>query len=213
MSHKATTLGSFVSELMEVHQYSNRSLAVAAGISEGAVRNILKYGENPKAKEPDAHTLRDIADALGINPLILYRLAGYLPPAPDANSVRAEYLADVFDHLPSEKQDAVMGVLEAMADAPKEKKTVQEMRRSAHNALAGMDLAFPAMIREAANQLIAQYAMTAPVDVKRIEPEGKIAGNSWRDLPAATRQRITALIRHKLSLEYDPTMVDPEWRE
>jgi hypothetical protein len=87
------------------------------------------------------------------------------------------------------------------------------MRRSSHDALAGVDLNFPAMVREAANQLIAQYAMTAPADVDRIEPEAEVAGNSWRDLPAATRQRITALIRHKLSLDDDPSMVDREWRE
>jgi transcriptional regulator with XRE-family HTH domain len=213
MTHKATTLGSFVSELMETHDHSNRSLAAAAGISEGAVRNTLKYGRDPKAKEPDARTLREIANALNINPLILYRLAGYLPSAPDANSARAEYLADVFDRLPPEKQDAVMGVLEAMAEAPREKTTIQEMRRSSHKALAGMDLNFPAMIREAANQLIAQYAMTAPADVDRIEPDAVIAGNQWQDLSTATRERIKALIRHKLSLNYDPTMVDPEWRE
>jgi transcriptional regulator with XRE-family HTH domain len=213
MSQKATTLGKFVSDLMEAHQHSNRSLAADAGISEGAVRNILKYGADPKAKEPDARTLREIADALNINPLILYRLAGYLPPAPDANSVRAEYLADVFDQLPPEKQDAVMSVLEAMAEAPRAKNTIQEMRRSSHDALAGMDLNFPAMIREAANQLIAQYAMTAPADVDRIERDAEVGGNRWRDLPIATRKRIAALIRHKLSLDYDPTMVDPEWRE
>lgn len=64
-----------------------------------------------------------------------------------------------------------MGVLEAMADAPRPKTTIQEMRRSFHKALAGMALNFPAMIRTAANQLIARYAMTAPVDVDRIEPD------------------------------------------
>jgi hypothetical protein len=34
----------------------------------------------------------------------------------------------------------------------------------------------------------------------------------WNDLPQSTQERIKALIRHKLSLDYDPTMVDPEWR-
>jgi len=213
MTQKATTLGRFVSDLMKVRQLSNRSLATAAGISEGAVRNTLRFGEDPKAKEPDARTLREIANALNVDPLILYRLAGYLPPAPDANSVRAEYLADVFDTLSPEKQDAVMGVLEAMADAPRQKKAIQEMRRYADRALAGIDLTFPAMLREVANQLIVQYRMTAPGDVERIGPDAIVAGNAWRDLPVAVRQRITALIRHKLSLEYDPTMVDPEWRE
>ncbi|MBI5961620.1 MAG: helix-turn-helix transcriptional regulator [Chloroflexi bacterium] len=213
MSDSPYTLGAFLANLMDQQKHNNVSLAEAAGVSEGVIRNLLKVGIDPKAKDPDARTLRKIADALGVNSLKLFRLVGYIPPAPDANSVRAEYLADVFDHLPPEKQDAVMGVLEAMADAPKEKKVVQEMRLSPHKALAGIDLTFPAMIREAANHLIIQYAMTAPADVERIEPDAEIAGNPWRDLPAATRQRITALIRHKLSLDYDPTMVDPEWRK
>jgi transcriptional regulator with XRE-family HTH domain len=214
MTQSATTLGKFITDLMEARQHSNRSLAAAAGVSEGAIRNILKYGEDSKAREPDARTLRLIADALRVNPLRLYRLAGYLPPAPDANSVRAEYLADVFDALPPEKQDAVMGVLEAMADEPSQKTAIKEMRQSSDNAaLEGMDLNFPAMIRDAANQLIVRYAMTVSAEVNRIEPDTEISGNAWRDLPLSTRERITALIRHKLLLNYDPTMVDPEWRE
>ncbi len=207
------TLGTFIADVMSKQQHNNVSLAQAAGVSEGVIRNLLKHGVDPKAKDPDARTLRKVADALGVDSLMLFRLAGYIPPAPDANTVRAEYLADVFDTLSPEKQDAVMGVLEAMADAPRQKKSIQEMRRYADRALAGMDLTFPAMLRETANQLIVQYSMTAPGDVGRIEPDAIVAGTAWRDLPMAVRERITALIRHKLSLEYDPTMVDPEWRE
>ncbi|HML23764.1 MAG TPA: hypothetical protein PKD09_19060 [Aggregatilinea sp.] len=213
MSDPPYTLGAFIAALMNEQQHNNVSLAELAGVSEGVIRNLLKYGVDPKAKDPDARTLRKVADALGVNSVRLFRLAGYIPPAPDANSVRAEYLADVFDDLPPEKQDAVMGVLEAMAEAPRKKTIIQEMRQDSHKALAGMDLAFPEMIREAANQLIAQYAMTAPADVNRIESDAVIVGNQWQDLSPATRKRITALIRHKLSLNYDPTMVDPEWRE
>lgn len=213
MTSTANTLGRFVADLMQEQGHNNSSLAEVAGVSESVIRNLLKHGIEPKAKDPDARTLRKVADALGIDSLKLFRLTGYIPPAPDANSVRAEYLADVFDDLPPEKQDAVMGVLEAMAEAPRQKTTIQEIRRSSHKALAGMDLNFPAMIRDAANQLIAQYAMTAPADVDRIESDAVIAGNQWQDLSIATRERIKALIRHKLSLNYDPTMVDPEWRE
>jgi hypothetical protein len=213
MSASPYTLGAFVADLMNKQQHNNVSLAETADVSEGVIRNLLKHGIDPKAKDPDARTLRKVADALGVDAVKLFRLAGYIPPAPDANSVRAEYLADVFDNLPPEKQDAVMGVLEAMAEPQREKSAIQEMRRSAHDALAGMDLNFPSMIREAANQLIAQYAMTSPADIDRIESDIVVAGNKWRDLSIATRKRITALIRHKLSLDYDPTMVDPEWRE
>lgn len=36
--------------------------------------------------------------------------------------------------------------------------------------------------------------------------------SEWKDLPASTQERLEALIRPKLSLEFDPAMVDTEWR-
>ena len=212
MSATSNTLGRFVSELMRRRQHNNSSLAAVAGVSESVIRNLLKHGIDPRAKDPDPRTLRSVADALDVDPLMLFRLAGYIAPAATANSVRAEYLADVFDQLPLEKQDTVMSVLEAMTEQLKTKTTLQEMRRTAHDSLAGLDLSFPAMLREAANQLIVRYAMTTSADMERIAPETEVLRNKWSDLPKETRERIRALIRHKLSLEYDPTMVDENWR-
>lgn len=45
-----------------------------------------------------------------------------------------------------------------------------------------------------------------------IEPDVNVLGYIWKDLPTSTQQRVKALIEHKLSLDYDPTMVDPKWR-
>lgn len=213
MTYSSSTLGAFVAELMRKRKHNNVSLAEAARVSEGVIRNLLKVGIDPKAKDPDPRTLRRVADALDIDALMLFRLAGYIQPAPDANSVRAEYLADVFDTLAPEKQDAVMGVLEAMADQEQVKAVIQEIRRGSQPALAGMDINFPALIREAANQLIAHYAMIAPADVSRIDPGIEVLRTQWKDLPEGTRMRIMALIRRKLSLDYDPTMVETEWRD
>lgn len=213
MSSSATTLGAFITELMQKYQHSNRSLGAAAQISEGAVRNLMKYGIDNRAKDPDARTLQRVAYALGVNPLILYRLAGYLPPMTDSNSVRAEFVADVFDGLPLEKQDAVLGVLDALAEKPSVTQTVQEIRSDRSNPLAGFDLASPGLIRIVANQLIAQYQMTEPADIDRIEPDTQVFQNKWHELPTSAQKRIKALIRHKLSLDYDATMVDPEWRD
>jgi len=207
-----TTLGRFLSELIRERKLNNSTLGQAAGVSESVIHNLLKHGIDPKAKDPDPRTLRAVADALRIDALMLFRLAGYIPPAADANSVRAEYLADVFDTLPTEKQDAVMGVLEAMSDSRTAKATIQVMRERRHDPLAGLELNFPAMLREAANQLIVRYEMMSPAEVSRIEADEKVLGNTWGSLPPDTKMRITALIRQKLSLEYNPTMVDPEWR-
>ena len=213
MTSRATTLGGFIAELMEKHQHSNRSLAAAAGISEGAVRNLLKYGRDRGAKDPDARTLQQVADALGVNPLRLYRLAGYLSVVPDAHSVRAEFVADVFDKLPIEKQEAVLGVIDAMADNSSVTQTVREIRSDRSNPLAGFDVLAPHVARVIANELIVIYRMSEAVDITRIEPDVQVFQYKWKDLPQDTQERIKALIKHKLSLGYDPTMVDPEWRE
>jgi transcriptional regulator with XRE-family HTH domain len=213
MSATANTLGRFIADLMRKHQHNNSSLAQEAGVSESVIRNLLKHGTDPHAKDPDARTLRRVADALNVDPLNLFRLAGYLTPPPVANSVRAEYLADVFDTLPPEKQDAVMGVLEAMADQPETKDAIRQMRNNLDDPLAGLDLSFPGLIREAANELIAHYQMVHPSDVDRIEPNVIVIRNQWAKLPINTRQRIVGLIQYKLSVDYDSTMVDSEWRE
>ena len=80
------------------------------------------------------------------------------------------------------------------------------------NPLAGFDLQSPRIARLMANELIVKYQMTEIADTDQIEQDVQVFQNKWKDLPQATQERIKALIRHKLSLEYDPTMVDLEWR-
>lgn len=213
MISKASTLGRFIADLMAKYEHTNRSLASTAGVSESAIRNLLKVGVEPKAKDPDARTLSLVAKALGVDALRLFRLAGYIPPEPAAHSVRADYLADVFDALPLEKQDAVLGVLEAMTEKQDRKASIQQMRDDPQNLIAGLDLTLPNLARLMANQLIAQYQMTEPAQAMSIDPETQVLQYKWKDLSQATQQRIKALIQYKLSLDYDPTMVDPEWRE
>jgi transcriptional regulator with XRE-family HTH domain len=206
------TLGGFIADQMRRRQLNNLNLAQAAGISEGAVRNLLKHGSDPSAKDPDARTLRRVAEALRLDPILLYRMAGYLPTEPNANSVHAEFVADVFDSLSPDKQDAVIGLLEAMADRASYRRILRAMRDDSKHPLAGFDLESPYLVRIMANTLIAELQMTDPVEVERIPPEQQIIQYKWGDLPQSTQERIKSLIRHKLSLDYDPTMVDPEWR-
>lgn len=212
MSTTPFTLGAFIADLMRRQNHNNSSLAGAAGVSEGVIRNLLKHGIETRVKDPDPRTLRRVADALGVDALMLFRLAGYVPPQSNANSVRAEYLADVFDELPPDKQDAVLGVLEAMSSNVARKERLHAMRETPSNPLAGFDLTAPGLIRLLANQLIAHYQMEAPRESERIEPDVQIQGYTWKDLPLSTQERVKALIEHKLSLDYDPTMVDLKWR-
>ncbi|NJL57333.1 helix-turn-helix transcriptional regulator [bacterium] len=138
MANAPATLGAFIADLMSRHNHNNVSLAAAAGVSEGVIRNLLKHGIETRVKDPDPRTLRRVADALGVNSIMLFRLAGYIPPEANANTVRAEYLADVFDTLPPEKQDAVMGVLEAMSESITQRETIQTMRQEPDNPVAGL---------------------------------------------------------------------------
>jgi transcriptional regulator with XRE-family HTH domain len=213
MPSTANTLGRFIADLMLQHDHTNRSLAATAGVSESAIRNLLKVGEEKGAKDPDARTLSLVAKALDVDALHLFRLAGYIPPEPSAHSIRADYLAEMFDVLPAEKQDAVLGVLEAMIDQPAGREAIQEMRQNPNNLLAVIDLANPGLARTLANELVAELQMKHANEVTRIQPETKVLHYTWKDLPVSTRERVKALIRHKLSLEYDPTMVDPAWRD
>ncbi len=213
MNSSANTLGKFVSDLMKKHSHNNSSLAAVAGVSESVIRNLLKHGNETPVKDPDPRTLRRVADALDVDAIMLFRLAGYIPPQSNSNSVRAEYLADAFDELPPEKQDAVLGVLEAMSSKTSRKSTIRKMREEPHDPLAGFDLVNPGITRLMANQLMAHYQMADPSDTDRIEPDVFIVNNKWKDLPSKTQERIKALIHHKLSLNYTPTMVDPEWRD
>jgi hypothetical protein len=212
MPDPLNTLGAFIADLMRKHQHSNVSLAAEAGVSEGVIRNLLKYGIDKKAKDPDPRTLRRVADAFGVDAAMFFRLAGYIPPQANANSIRAEYLADVFDELPREKQDAVLGVLEAMSTSSIHKDTVHAMRETPLDPLAGFDTSFPNITRLLANQLIVDYQMVSPQETIRIEPDKTVHGYRWKDLPLVVQQRVKALIEHKLSLDFQPTMVDPEWR-
>lgn len=204
-----------MSEMMDKQEFTNRSLAAVAGISEGAVRNILKYGIDGRAKDPDARTLRSIADALDVNPIDLFRLAGYLPPAPDAHSARADLFANVFDNLTPENQDAVIGVLDAFSKEPVKPLFELQLKDNTNPAFEGFELDTLFLLRTVANHLIAELKITEASDLKRITDDTLLPPNNrlWGTVPINSKQRVIALIRHKLSLDYDPTMVDPEWRE
>ena len=211
MVAQASTLGQFVASLMDRQQHTNRSLAAIAGISEGAIATFCAL-VSISAKDPDPHTLTKLAQALDVDPLHLFRLTGYIPPEPDARSIRAEYVAEIFDRLPSEKQDAVLAVVEAMTVEKTDRQSIQEMRQKSGKALAGIDLSFPGVLRVIANDLIARYEMREPTDVERIKPDIEVLQSRWDALPLETRERVKALIRRKLSLNYDATMADEQWR-
>ena len=97
-----------------------------------------------------------------------------------------------------------------MIKKPDMNQTIQEIRENPSDPLAGFDLHALQLIRLMANELIAKYDITEVVDLNRIEPEAQLFNYQWKNLPVGTQERVKALIKHKLALDYDPTMVDPK---
>jgi transcriptional regulator with XRE-family HTH domain len=216
LSSIANTLGEFLAEQLKLKQLSNRALAAGAGISESVIRNMLQHGISRDAKEPDPKTLRTVADYLGINAIFLFRLAGYIPPEPDGNSVAADFLADMFDRLPAMKQAVVLSVFESLIEDDFDKLHLEAMQEDTEGFRPAPFISdFPASLRIAANNLILNSSIRDPKEMieANIPAETEVLpGTKWSTLIKMDRQRVLALARAKLNLEYDPTMVDPEWR-
>jgi transcriptional regulator with XRE-family HTH domain len=211
------TLGSFLARQLEALKLSNRALASGAGIAEGAVRNLLQHGINPRAKDPDPKTLRAVALYLGVDPLLLFRLAGYIPPARNAHSVYAEVIASIFDELPDEKKEAVLRVVEAMSETAAQRDLLDDLRPNVGRALEGFDLVNAHTPRDIANTILLRAGIQ---DIRALDEKGTIhpdlvvtsAGATWGELPDSARKRAIALAKAKLNLDYDATMADPKWR-
>jgi len=212
------TLGEFLKIELSRRDMSNRQLAIGAGVAESVIRNLLNHGVVDGAKDPDPRTLRAVADFLNIDALKLFRLAGYVPPPPNAHSVRGDILAEIFDRLPNEKQDAVLGVIEAFTDRASDHDKVLAIRYPDNRALDGFDLNSAYTIRYIANKIVSQSRATSAQELERldaIDPDWVVApqGITWKGLPDSARKRALGLAKAKLNLDYDPTMVDPEWRK
>jgi len=213
-----STLGEFLEEEIARRKLSNRGLAIGAGVSEFAIRNMLQHGISEHAKDPDPRTLRAVADYLNIDPLRLFRLAGYIPPQKAAPSVRAETIAEVFDRLDEDQQNALLGMAEALVSRLTDKEVLQSVRTPGSRALIGFDVGSPQTLRYMANTIIVETRVKNATELDRagtISPDAVVtyAGLKWDAVPRAAKERALALAKAKLNLDYDPTMVDPEWRK
>ena len=76
-SHTMSTIQDTLRALMEPRGFNQKSLAVAAGLNETAVRDILKG----KSKNPTGRTLNALAGALGVDVADLMGAGAAPPPA------------------------------------------------------------------------------------------------------------------------------------
>jgi hypothetical protein len=211
------SLGDFLREEVSRLKISNRALAMGAGVSEFAIRNLLQHGLDPRAKDPDPRTLKAVADFLHLDIHKLFRLAGYLPPSEDAPHLRTEIFADVFENLPEQKQEALLKLAEAMADTPSEKELIRTATTKRSRALEGFDLDSPYLIRSIANAILrsSQAEVAGELDSPSAIDSNLVVANGlkWGTLPESAQQRALGLARAKLNLNYDPSMVERIWRE
>lgn len=107
------TLGGFLRRTLDTQHMSNNILAQSTGIAEGTVRNLLRYGIDADAPAPHPHTLRAVAEFLHLNPIHLFRLAGYITDEDVASTLSpvAEYLGQRFDLLHPDQQKMVLDIL------------------------------------------------------------------------------------------------------
>jgi transcriptional regulator with XRE-family HTH domain len=109
-------LHQLIRDAMNNRRMSNNSLAKAAGVSEGTIRNMLKEQTDPDAAGPQAHVLKRVANILELDELRVFQAAGFISKdrVISSISIRAEYLAMRFDKLPPDQQELLMGMLNSL---------------------------------------------------------------------------------------------------
>jgi len=211
---KTLTLGQFLSEILDARHLTARALAEGANVSQSGISNVLQG----RPREPDPRTLRAIADYLEIDVFILFRLLGYVPPASEyygAYSPIALYVATRFEALPDDKQQALLHVMETLAPEPGQKQDLQTLRErleAGSSELDDIDKALPEMINDAANYYLTRGEFLSVTAINPKAHEFVSPTQRFGDLSVAARERLVALMRHKIRQISAPYMVDEEYR-
>lgn len=99
---------------MDAHKWSQADLAREAGISRGAVSNLMRSERNPGKL-----TLRAIAKALNYPPEVAYQKAGFL----DTKTKASQYIERIgwlAEQLPTREQEEIIEILELKVRRRKE---------------------------------------------------------------------------------------------
>lgn len=111
-----SSLSGFLKEVLEQRHLSGNQLAQLAGISEGSVRNLLKQGVEDEVSGPHPLVLKAICQALQLDEIYVFQLAGYLSEASSTKTISpaAEYFGQRFDGLPPRQQKQLWETLAAL---------------------------------------------------------------------------------------------------
>ena len=207
------TLGAFLNAVLQDRKLTGQALAQGANISQSAVSNLLQHGIDTRVRAPEMRILIAVADFLKIDVLLLYRLAGYVPPANfhyPSTSAFAVYLGQMYDLLPENRQQVLRGIVEALVAEPREAAFAPIIREHTHALLfAGIQDIQPNFVNEAANYVLAHQGFLHPLDVKLADHDEVAPGLPFGELDGIAQRRIIALINQKLRLNYTPDIVDP----
>jgi transcriptional regulator with XRE-family HTH domain len=118
-----TRFTTWLVEQMEEQELSMRETARRGGISHTWIANVVS-----ERAEPTADFCLGIARALGKPPTLVLRVAGLIPPAPDAEDPVLSEAMQLFDQLPEQDQDRVLIFMRALEAAQQEEAEAQRRR-------------------------------------------------------------------------------------
>lgn len=116
-------IGSYIKNLRETKDISQRQLAHLSGISNTEINRI----ENGERKNPSPNTLKKLAPHLGVSGEDLMEKAGYLNNNNEKNNNKARLLFGRINKLPPESQKKLERELEWLEDI--ERKMQEEKRK------------------------------------------------------------------------------------
>lgn len=105
-------LGRIIERAMRLNGLNNSQLAVLTGFHERSIRNLKKFGVDPRAPVPTIQLLVAVSNILKLHPVRVLQLAGHLPTTVYSSpSALGEYVATRFDALPIALQEEVLDFL------------------------------------------------------------------------------------------------------
>ena len=137
-------LGAYLKQILDERGISGNMLAKSAGIAEGSVRNLLRYGVDGNAPLPQPQTLSLVSQFLELDTIEIFQMAGYFPSTPRESMIspRAEYLALRFDRLAPDQQKLIMDMIISM-EKTSGKETLDEHIQSVLDAIYDLRRQYP----------------------------------------------------------------------
>ncbi|MBI5960621.1 MAG: helix-turn-helix domain-containing protein, partial [Chloroflexi bacterium] len=160
------SLGSYIRMVLNERGMSANMLAQASGVAESTIRSLLKQGEDLSAPGPHPLVLRAVCDALGLDHIRIFQMAGYIPLEyqPAHLTPSGEYVGVCFDAMTPDQQAMLLGM-------------IASLDRSKQLPLGGKQMAH--LVQEVAH-LRQQYGLFRFRKAPVLDEIGRIAGNLLR---------------------------------